>query len=86
MLSPQEPRRGREREKRWVGPHRGFVAVATTLVINMLPPRGFPSNPTRLWSYPAWAFQGCRWGQEKPALLAHSTSPCGFLGARGKKW
>lgn len=84
-LSPQDPRRGREREKRWAGPHRGFVAVATTRVINMLPPtRRLLSNPTRLWSNPGWAFQGCRWGQEKPALLAHSTSPCRFLGARGK--
>lgn len=51
--------------------------------------RGFPSNPGPMvgfdpWtsSNPGWEFQGFRWGQKKPALLANSTNPCEFLRAR----
>lgn len=45
-----------------------------------------PQNPRLVWtpSNPGWEFQAFRWDQEKPALLADSTSLCEFLG-QGKR-
>lgn len=46
-----------------------------------------PPNPSPVWtsSNPGWEFQAFRWGQEKPALLADSTSPYEFLGPRERQ-
>lgn len=57
----------------WLGGHW----LAITEVISVL-----SLNPSLVWtsSNPGWEFQAFRWGQEKPALLADSTSLCEFLG------